>query len=458
MSYREFFDDPLLVGLIDQALTGNQELKILAQEIWLANYDIQARRGEILPSVQVGGRAGLEKTSKFTPLGAAEEQLEPARGESFPDPLPDFLIAADVSWEVDIWRKLRNARDAATFRFLGTRDGQQYVVTRIVAEVSENYYKLLALDARLDILDKTIEIQQQSLKIAEAKKLAGRETELAVQRFEAEVAKNKSEKYIIQQEIVETENRINFLLGRYPQPVDRISVDYIELSLKALCVGMPSALLQNRADIRQAERELAAAGLDIKVARARFYPSLEISTGIGLQAFNPRYLFLTPESLIYNVVGEVAAPVINRAAIKAEYLGANAMQIQRVYDYQRTVLDAFVEVINGMSKVENYTRSIEIKKQQLAALEASVESANRLFENARAEYMEVLLAQRDMLEAKITLIETKQEQLAAIVNLYQAIGGGSQTSYSIFDCPPEVLALHKAKQKQWGILPRWYGR
>jgi len=420
----EFFNDPYLTDLISQSLTGNQELRILNEEIQIANNEVLSRRGDYLPFVTFRSRADLDKASRFTRDGAVEEELTVAPGKRFPEPLPDFLLATEVSWEIDIWRKLRNARDAASLRYLGTRDGRNYIVTRLVSEVAEKYYELLALDNRLQTLDKTIAIQEQTLETAKAMKEAARGTELAVQRFEAEVRKNQAERLIILQEVVEVENRLNFLAGRFPQPVVRQSTDYINLQLRALSAGVPAQLLQNRADIRQAERELAAAGLDIRVARARFYPSLNITAGFGYEAFNPRYLFMGPESMIYNVGGDLIAPLINKKAIQADYMTANAVQLQKVYDYQRTVLNAFVEVINRLSKVENYGRSIEVKKQQLSSLEASVDSATTLFQNARVDYMEVLLAQRDLMEARMVLIETKQQQLAAIVNAYQALGGG----------------------------------
>ena len=246
---------------------------------------------------------------------------------------------------------------------------------------------------------------------------------MAVQRFRAEVRKNQSEKLIIRQEIIEVENRINYLSGRYPQPVER-SEEFFDLTLHSLGLGTPAQLLQNRPDIRQAERELEAAGLDITVARANFYPKLNISAGVGYEAFNARYLILTPQSLIYNAVGDLTAPLINRRAIKADYQDANAKQLQACYDYQRVVLEAFTEVINHISKVQNYSQSIEIKKQQLEALEASVAAATDLFKNARVEYIDVLFAQRDLMDARMVLIDTKRQQLAAIVNTYQALGGG----------------------------------
>ena len=392
----------------------------------------------------------LKKSSRFTREGAVEDQLTAAPGKGFPEPLPNFLVAADVSWEVDIWRRLRNARDAASLRYLGTQAGRNYVVTRLVADVAENYYELLALDNRLQILDKTIQIQQESLNTAKAFKEAARGTELAVQRFQAEVQKNQSEKLIIQQQITEAENRINYLAGRYPQPVARSSVEYIDLNFQALNVGVPSQQLLNRADIREAEREVAATGLDVRVARAQFYPALVLTAGVGYEAFNTKYLFDSPESLIYNAAGGLVGPLINRAAIKADYLTANARQLQAVYDYQQTVLNAHIEVINSLSMVENFTNSIEIKKQQLKSLEASVDNATKLFQNARGDYIDVLLSQRDLLEAKTILIETKQQQLTAVINAYQALGGGGTAGAFIeqglesFDAEPYMEPIEPA--------------
>lgn len=425
----DFFNDPMLTILVDQALLDNQELKTLAQDIRIANNEILARRGAYFPFVSFFARAGVEKPGEYTREGAVEENLT-ANGKSFPTPLPDFLVGTNISWEIDIWKKLRNARSAVALRYLGTADGRNYIITRLVADIAEDYYELLALDKQLQTLDKTIELQEQSLVVANAKKEAGRGTELAVQRFQAEVRKNQSEKLVISQNIVEAENRINFLAGRFPQAIERQSVDFINLNLHSLSAGVPSQLLQNRSDIRQAERELAAAGLEVQVARANFYPSLNISAGVGYRAFDSGFLFSTPASLVYNAFGDVVAPLINRAAIKAAYMTANAEQLQAVYRYQQTVLTAFTEVINYFSKVEKYAQSIEIKKQQLEALEASVDSATKLFQNARAEYVEVLLAQRDLQDAKIVIIETKKEQLMAIVNAYQALGGGMVRSYN----------------------------
>ena len=420
----DFFEDPLLVGYIREALAGNQQLKILAEDIQIANNEVLKRSGAYLPFVRFGAGAGLEKPSLFTPLGAVDRNLPYLPGQYFPDPLPDFLIGTNLSWQLDIWRQLRNARDSASLRFLGSADGRNYVVTRLVADIAENYYALMALDQQLENLDRIIEFQEKSLQFAKARKEAARDTELAVQRFEAEVRKGQSEKLIIKQSIVEAENRINFLRGRFPESVARNSSKFLEMQLRALQLGVPTQLLRNRPDIRQAERDLQAAGLDVKVARADFFPKLFISSSVGYEAFNTKYLIWTPEALIWNVAGGLVAPLINRRAIKADYMSANAKQLQAIYNYQRVTINAFTEVYNRISMVENYSKSLDIKKQQLDALEASVTSATRLFQNARVSYMDVLFSQRDLRDARNNYIDLKKMQLSAIVNTYQALGGG----------------------------------
>lgn len=427
----EFFNDPLLLDLIDQALANNRELRILDEEVQIASNEVLARRGAYLPFITGGASAGLDKPSLYTPEGAAEDQLTYPGGHHFPDPLPNFMLGINLAWQIDVWRELRNARDAAQQRYCAAVERRNFFVTRLVAEVAENYYNLVALDQRLQNFGRTVSVFQQSLKVAQARMAAGRDTALAVQRFQAEVRRNQSETQIVQQDIVEAENRINFLTNRYPQPVARNINGFFDLTIHSLSTGVPAQLLQNRPDIRQAERELAATGLDILVARAHFFPRVDITGGVGYEAFNPAYLFITPESLIGNIAGNLVVPLINKKAIQAEYMTANAKQLQALYNYQRVILNAFTEVVNRISKVENYGRAIAIKKQQLEWLQASVDTASKLFQGARTEYVEVLLAQRDLMEARMALIETKKEQLAAIVNAYQALGGGAMVPSTV---------------------------
>ncbi len=422
--WNNFFTDPNLVALIDTALKNNQELNITLQEITIAKNEARARKGAYLPFIGVGAGAGVEKVGRYTSQGASDATNDIMPGKKFPEPLPGFIIGATASWEVDIWRKLRNDRKSAIYRYLASQEGKNFMVTNLVAEIANSYYELMALDNQLDILKKNIDIQQNALEIVKLEKIAAKVTELAVRKFEAEVLKNQSRQYYITQQIIETENKINFLVGRFPQPVTRNSQSFTTLVPDTVYAGIPSQLLQNRPDIRRAEQQLSAAKLDVKVARANFYPSLMLSAGVGYGAFDPQFLFKSPESLLYSLAGQLVAPLINRNAIKAAYYSASSRQVQAVYNYQRSVLRAHIEVMNQLSNMSNLKKSYELKARQVQALTQSIDISTGLFKSARADYMEVLLTQRDALESKFELIETKKQQMNARVNIYQALGGG----------------------------------
>jgi len=424
LKWKEYFTDPYLQALIDTALNNNQELNIMLQEISITQNEIRTRKGEYLPFVGLKGGAGLDKKARYTPLGASEATTDIEPGRAMPEPVPDFLIGAYASWEVDIWSKLHNAKKSAVLNYLATVEGRNFMVTNLIAEIANSYYELLALDNQLEIVKQNIEIQGSALRIVRLQKQAAEVTELAVRKFEAEVLSTRSLQYDIQQQIIEAENRINFLVGRYPQPVARSSQPFSELIPDSIHTGLPAQLLQNRPDIRQAEMQLEAAKLDVKVARANFYPSLDLSAAVGLQAFNPSYLLTTPESMLYSLAGDLTAPLINRNAIKATYYSANSKQLQAVYEYERTILQAYTEVVNQLAKVDNLKKSYELKAQQVDALTRSINIANDLFRSARADYMEVLLTQRDALESRFELVETRMKQMNAFVNMYQALGGG----------------------------------
>jgi len=424
LSRHQFFTDVYLRTLIDSALANNQELNIMLQEIALAKNEVRARKGEYLPFANAGVGAGVEKSGRYTRNGAVEHGLEIDNGKEFPDPLPDLVLGVRASWEVDIWQRLRNAKQAAVMRYLATIEGRNFMVTHLVSEVARSYYELMALDNQLEILRANIAIQQDALAIIRLEKQAAKVTELAVRRFEAEVLKNRSLQFNIQQRIVETENHINFLVGRYPQPVARNAQGFSSLVPDTIYAGLPSQLLSYRPDVRRAELEIAAARLDVRSAKANFYPSLRITAGAGLNAFDASHLVQTPQSMIYNVFGDLVAPLINRNAIKAAYANANARQLQTVYEYERTLLSAYVDVANQLSNMNNLRNSYTLRSQQVDALSSSITISTDLFRSARADYMEVLLTQRDALESKFELVETRVQQLNAVVNIYQALGGG----------------------------------
>lgn len=422
--WRQFFTDPNLVVLIDSALQRNQELNITTQELELARNEIRARTGDYMPSVSLGVSSEMEKPGRYTLQGATEEAIDIRPDHRTPTPLANHQIGVFASWEVDIWHKLRNARKSAATRYLASVEGRNFMITNLIAEIANSYYELLALDNQLAILKQNIEIQENALRIVRQEKESARVTELAVKRFEAQVQNTTSLQYKIQQRITETENHLNFLAGRYPQPIVRDDQTFNGLVPTTIQAGIPAQLINNRPDIRQAEQQLVAAKLDVKVARANFYPSLGISAGAGFEAFKPGLLFNSPESILYNLAGDLAAPLVNRNGIKAIYYSANAVQLQAVYNYDRTVLNAYVEVANQLSNIGNLQKSYDAKLKEVQALNQSIRISNSLFKAVRAEYTEVLFTQRDALESKFDLTETKMQQLNATVNVYRALGGG----------------------------------
>lgn len=422
MKWRQYFTDPYLIAIIDSALKNNQELNIALREIEMDKNEIQARKGEYLPFINIAGVAAIDKTGKYTWDGLSEEDLK-ANPEKGPKYIGDFRAGIYATWELDVWKKLRNAKKSAALRYFATIEGRNFIVTNLIAEISSSYYELLALDNMMSIVQQNIELQKNALQMVKLEKDAAKVSQLAVNRFDAQLLHTQNLQYDIQQQIVETENKINFLAGRFTQHVARTNTSLNDIPVEMVQSGIPSQLLLNRPDIRQAELALAAAKLDVQVARANFYPSFSLSAGSGFTAFNPSYIF-KPEALLYNFAGDAVGPLINKNGIVAAYKNANEKQIISAYQYERTILSAFIEVANQLSYISNYKNSYETKSKEVEILNQSVDISNKLFASSKADYIEVLLTQREALDSRIELIETKLKQLQAKVNIYRVLGGG----------------------------------
>lgn len=417
-----YFNDPYLISLIDTALRQNQELSILNQEISIDKNEIQAKKGEYLPFLNLIGNFGSDRSGKYTWNGLSEEDLK-ANPEKGPVYIGDQKIAAQASWELDVWKKLRNAKKATTLRYLATTEGRNFAKTTLIAEIANNYYELLALDNQLIVITRNIEIQKNALQFIKYEKEAAKVSQLAVNRFEAQLLNTINLQYEIKQQIIEKENQICFLIGRFPQPITRSKVSFDSLQINMPQVGVPSQLLYKRPDIRQASYQLEASKLDIQVAKANFFPSVRISAGLGFEAFNPGFL-LRPYSTLYNFAGDLISPLVNKNAIKATYSNASLKQIAAVFKYEQTILNAYREVLNDLNKIDNYGRSFNIKEKETEILTQSVSISNELFSSARADYIEVLLTQREALNSRLELIELKTKQLLAKVSIYRSLGGG----------------------------------
>lgn len=422
--WRKYFKDPKLTELIEEALKNNQELNIMQHEIEISRNEIMTRQGEYQPFGYVGGTLGVEKSGRYTWNGVSEEDLKTSP-EKHPRFVGDQAALSTFSWELDPWKKLHNAKDAAVKRYMATIEGKNYLITNLIAEIARSYYELIVLDNELQIVQQNIALQQDALEMVKVQKEAARVNQLAINRFTAQLINTENLRFEIQQNIIETENRINLLAARYTQKIERNKSSLSSIQLLDIATGIPSDLLRNRPDIRKAEQDLEATKLDIAIAKANFLPNITLRAGLGLKAFNPLYL-VNPKSLAFNLLGDIVGPLINKNSIKANYYNANEKQIQTVYQYEQIVLNAYLEVMNQLSASKNFGESYQTKANQVEILNSSIEISNSLFKTARADYTEVLLTQREALEAKMELTEIKRKKLSAEINLYKALGGGWQ--------------------------------
>lgn len=424
---RQFFPDPYLQALIDTALSGSPDIQVAWQRVQIASAGMHYNRAFLLPSVQAGVLASVDKYGDYTMNGVGnhDTNLSPNVDdkEKIPNPTPDYFVGLRSSWEIDLWGKLRNRKKAAVARWLASREGYRLVVTSLTADIATLYYQLLALDNEQKVLTKNIQLQENALEIVKVQKLGGRATELAVQQFQAQLLHTKSLRYTTAQQITEAENQLNFLIGRTAQPIPRDS-SLLEVPLPpTLSAGIPSQLLLNRPDIRAAELELEALNADIRAARAAFFPSLTLTPYVGFNAFKTALLF-NGGSLAYGAAGSLMAPIFNRNAIKADYERTIAEGRVALYDYQKTVLAAFQEVTGSLKGIRNYTDYYQLKQQEAESLHNAVGVANDLYLVGRASYLEVITAQRSVLDAELEVTAARKSIFLQAVALYRSVGGG----------------------------------
>lgn len=423
INWRSYYADPNLQKLIDTAMVANQDLQMALQRIEIARAGKRRATGALLPQVGLQLNGGIRRFGLYTMDGAGNISTEITPGQIVPVHLPDMIIGLQSSWEIDIWGKLRNQRKSAVAQYLSSVEGTNLVISNLVADIANSYYSLVALDKEIEIIREFIIKQEESLEVISAQKESGSANELAVLQFRAQLLEAQALEYELLQKIVETENLINFLLGRFPQEIVR-SPDALDMEFSYnLQTGVPSQLLEYRPDIRKAAYEVQATKFDLKAAKAAFFPNITISAGVGFQAFNPTLLF-NPLSLAYTAIGNLFAPLINMSALKAQFHTAKATQLTAMYNYQKTILNGYVEVLNEMNRLKNLEQIQKLKTEQEVVLVSSVETAQELFKRGKAEYLEVLFSQKNSLQTKLELVDVKKQNKQAHINMYKALGGG----------------------------------
>jgi NodT family efflux transporter outer membrane factor (OMF) lipoprotein len=414
MSWKEYFADENLNALVATALESNHDLRVALQRIEIARAGVRQATGALLPKVSVAAGAGASKLGTYTAEGAGNPTTH----------YGDFTLGLESTWEVDVWGKLRAMRDSARAQYLSTIEGTSLVVTSLVSDVAVAYFDLIALDHTAEVLARAEARQTEALEMMRLQKEAGRSNELAVQQFEAQLASTRAMAAAIGRRGRETENQVSLLIGQAPRTIVRSRDLLLREVADVASPGVPSDLLANRPDIREAELQVQASRFDVDAARAAFFPSLTLTAGVGYRAFDPKHLFVTPESLVYSVAGGITAPLLNRSGLEAQHDAAKAAQVQAMYAYQGVILKAFVEVASSLIAVEKASEVVAQKRREKAAMSGTVAAADALFRAGRATYLDVLLAQQKTLDAELELIDALRDRRIAGVRLYRAIGGG----------------------------------
>jgi multidrug efflux system outer membrane protein len=424
ISWREYFKDPALTELIDTALKNNFDVLMAFQRIEVARSTIRFSKGAMLPAVSVFTSASRRRFGLYTMDGAGNITTPIDGDQLVPIHLPDYYVGLQTSWELDVWGKLRSRKAAALSRYLASVEGRNWTITNLISEIAINYYELLTLDHQLDIVRETISLQEKAFNIVTVQKETGRVNELAVKQFEAQFVNSKSLELEITQSIIQTESRLNFLLGRYPQTIIRDKTRFTSALPVQPDLGIPTDLLRYRPDIKQAEFNLLATKADVKSAQAAFYPTFNITGAYGFQAFKTSYLFTSPQSTAYTLLGSLTAPLINRSAIKAEFRAAKASQVEALYNYQKAILNGYTEVYNELLSIRNLDLIHSLKSREVELLTQSIETSSELFRTGRAGYLEIIVTQQNALARKLELVDIKKRQFDATLNLYKALGGG----------------------------------
>lgn len=426
VKWKTFFTDTFLIKLIDSALVNNHDYQMAILRIEIANTYYQMATKAGLPTINANFNTLAERYGKYTPNGIGTiESNQNATNQIPVNPTTDFGMYLSSSWEIDIWGKFKNAKKSAKSRLLATQKGTQFVKTLLIAEVAKTYYQLQYLDMEINILEKNIKLQESVFEIIKTQKEAGKATLLAVQKIRAQLLNTQAKEQEIQREIETCQHQLNLLLGRNPQPIARNSKIILPLSTLNLNVGIPAQLLINRPDIQEASFELEACGFDVKTAQKAFYPSLTINAITGFNAMKSALLF-NNNSLVYGLAGGLTAPLFQQYHLKGNFKIKEAILNQAYHSYAKAIEQGVAEVEQNMKAIQLCQLQINNKGLETAVLDSAVNSANDLYLFGYATYVEVIIAQKDVLTTELELITTKREQLFHMINLYRSLGGGDE--------------------------------
>ncbi len=417
-SWKEFFTDTTLQRLIDRALKNNFDLSVALTRI--DTYQAYAKQAKVawLPALNVQATGATNNPSENSLSGLS---LGEFLGTNH---LEDYTLAANLSWEIDVWGKIRRQKEAALADYLQTYEAGRAIQTGVIARVADGYYNLLMMDAQLAIARRNVLLSDSIVQMIQLQKTAGEVTELAVQQAEAQRQNARILIPQLERAISIQENGLRFLLGDWPGAIPR-SGDLTSIPAEtSLAAGVPADVLTYRPDVRAQEMALKAANARVGVAQANFYPSLTLTASGGLNAYEASNWFTMPASFFGVVAGGLTQPVFERRALKTQREVAVAEREQRVIEFRAAVTEAVHEVTNALVKIDKARTEQEVATERVETLNQAVQNAQLLFRSGMANYLEVIAAQSSALQAELDQALVTRQQLAAQVELYHSLGGG----------------------------------
>ncbi len=412
ISWTEMFTDPILQDYIEKGLENNIDIRVAMQQIIAAEAYVKQGKAGYLPTLNGSGTYTHQELSENGQFGSLFSSVD------------QYQLSADLSWEADIWGKIRSQKRAFDARYLQSIAAHQAVKTRLIAGIASTYYQLLSLDEQIKITKETIETRENSLETTQALKEAGNLTEVGVKQTEAQLYTAQGILIDLENQERLLENTLSILLGEAPMQIERTELDEQEITTE-LNIGVPVQLLRNRPDVIAAEYDLVNAFELTNVAKSNFYPSLTLTASGGLQALRAADLFDT-NSLFATIIGGIAQPILNGRRIRTEYEVSQAEQEQARLEFRRAILTASKEVSDALYTYQAATNKIEVKQKEYEAYGLATEYSEELLNNGLANYLEVLTARENALNSSLDLTNAKYNQLKAVVDLYEALGGGWQ--------------------------------
>lgn len=418
LPYRDFFQEESMVRLIDSAVLRNYDMQIALKNIEAATLLFRQSRLGNLPSVNLNITASSSRPSGNSLNGLTISQFADAKH------IEDYNASVDLSWEADIWHKIKNQKNAAGAAYLQTEEARKAVQTRLVSAIASGFYNLIMLDTQLAIARKNLALNDTTLNIIRLQFRAGQVTSLAIQQAEAQRQVAAGLVPELEQRIAIQENALSILTGTFPGAIRR------QADLNSIMVrenyptGIPSEMLAHRPDVKAAELELKKANALVGVSRANMYPSLTISATGGLNAFKASNWFNVPGSLFGVVGGGITQPIFQRKQLKTQYEVAAIDREKSVLQFRSVVLNAVAEVSDELVRIRKLDEQYAISNNRVKTVREGLRNANLLFRSGMANYLEVVTAQANALQSELDLTSIKTAQLQANVGLYRSLGGG----------------------------------